>query len=538
MDLDENGRYGQLEQALSKAYPSKASLNRMIRVTFSKKVLQEISGEALPDRVSSLIDVSESLSQQVELIRGAHRRNPSSNELKQFCTIHQAALLADACSSNSTDLSDERLQELQAILLKVLPSFQSIEKAGTSTLPSGADDNPNDREVSDFRNEELVPVLRLYALLKLLLTKFLADKDGQPRIILFARRLGESLRNTSPAKALLTEWLQQVAPQGPSAPADNQPKVPRGVLEVSLMVTVHKPSTATPKKSKPYEVKGYLYFDQITSRSETIPRPRPLEEISLSSAKEQIDPTCSWQQIPNRIDQLLTKANEQLMGPIKEALNYRRPDITVELFLPVEHLGSDIDQWPRSDNQLLGNQYGVIVRFYERIGNAERQFALYETWDELQDHLAQPDGMATLPQRIEAPSDLSQYASWQQLTATLKQKLGFKLCCGLPSSDTDKKELFEAILHGDVPVAVWTRSADIVVTTDDDQSLTLTQALDPFLCKKCVTHPTTLSKQLRTVRQQAQAESSSNKKGRCLGDHMAFLLDNPERLPTLYPLSS
>lgn len=536
MDLADS--YDQLGEALLAAYPGGASFNRMVRSTFSKEVLQKLEGNTHEDRVYSCIDWSEAVSQEAALIRGAHRKNPSSEQLIQFCTIHQAALLADSCSSSSTDLSPEVLQELQEILLRMLSSFKKIAEAGSLTLPSGADDNPDDREISDFRNEELVPVLRLYGLLKLFLTKFLVDKDGQPRIILFAHRLCESLRNTSPAKAPLTEWLQQVAPQLPSAPADNQPKVPRGVLEVSLMVTVRKPSTTAPKKSRPYEVKGYLYFDQITGQPDTIFRPRPLEEILLSSTKEQIETTCSWQQIPNRIDQLLTQANEQLRGPIKEELNYRFPAITVELFLPVEHLGSDVDQWPRPDNQILGNQYGVIVRFYERIDNAERQFALYETWDELQDHLSQPDGMATLPQRIEAPADLSQYASWQQLTATLKQKLGFKLCCGLPSSDADKKELFEAILYGDVPVAVWTRSADIVVTADDDQPLTLTQALDPFLCKQCVTHPTTLARQLRTVRQQAQAESSSQKKGRCLGDHMAFLLDNPERLPIPYPLSS
>ena len=540
--MELNGaQYEQLEKALSEAYPNEASLSRMVRITFDKRLNELAEGGNHIERIDKLIEWAEAEGREADLIRGAHRRNPTNERLKRFCQDHSQLLLIEACLDNMSKIEDETVQSLVRLSLSTLP-IDKIETAVFSVLPSGASDDLDDKDLGDFRNKDLVPPVRLYGFLKLALAKYpWAVSKQQPTLLLFARELGLVLAADLPAKVELSQWIHQVESElGPSLPlvSSTAPsRRPEGTLEASLMITVRLYSKQQKDKALQYRVSGCLYFDQITGRTPPSLEPKPPVELSLPEAQDQLGVVCPWKQLPERTDQFLAVAVHQLTHELKQELGYRNHKLlTIELFLPLEYMGEAIDQWTRTTRQAetLGKEYGIIVRFCDRLDDDERLNAISLVWEELKKLLKAPNGGGILQERFELTEDLNQYSSWRYLEVKLKEKLGLKWCCGLPETTEDQKKLFEAILFGDIPIAVWTRSADIVRSYQDPgggQALNLSQVLTPFISAKCLHHLGTLAEMLIRDRRQAWSEASEEKKGRCLGDHIAFLLDNPDRLP-------
>lgn len=535
-------QFQQLEQALIAAYPSETKLGRMVFYTFGKRLNVMAKGEDHTDLIFNLLDTVNSQGEAAQLIRGAHRTNSTNDQLKAFCEVHGQCLLEDACSENLSGFDIERVHSLVGLLRTDIPMSQ-ISDVGLAVLPSGASDDRLDPDLTDFKDEQLVRAIRLCGFLKLAIVKFSKVKE-QPTLLLFARELHSALAAASPAKAPLFQWIQQAAAecgfaaQRPLAHPSLQTK--RGTLEVSLMITVRRYSKQLPGKPLRYQVNGCLYFDRIVGHPLSLSVP-PAQELTLpKEAQGQLGVMCPWKQVPKRTEQFLEEATYLLTHQLKRELGYQAHKLTVEMFLPVNYMGVAVDQWPRSSRQVpLGKDYGLIVRCCDRLDDDERYNEICLAWSELQEILQLPNGINQLHDRIESPNDFSQYPTWKTLEAKLKQKLGLKWCCGLPDSEADQKRLFEAILYGDIPVAVWTRSADILdVDSNPLQPLDLSNALVPFLEAECFHNPVILSKKLKEVRSPAWAEESEEKKGRCLGDHIAFLLDNPNRLPLHSPFAS
>ncbi|MEL7316886.1 MAG: hypothetical protein AAFN08_18400, partial [Cyanobacteria bacterium J06559_3] len=421
---------------------------------------------------------------------------------------------------------------------------EQVITAGRLVLPAGAADDASDRDFADFQNENLTLVVRLFGLLKLILANF-GQVNGQPTLLLLAREFRDQLAAASPMKTALERWIQRAEEElGLASVRETSSRSMgrrnRAVLEASLMITVRRYSKQTQGQPLQYQVDACLDFGQITGATGPRLIDKPPLSLALPEAQDRLGIVCPWKQVPQRAEQFLAAATDLLGHSLKQELDYGSYQLTIELFLPVDFLGEAVDCWPRtSGRNTLGYDYGVIVRFVDRIDDDERYNEVCLTWDKLQELLQSPEGIAALPQHIEVPTDFKDYASWRQLEAKLKQKLGLKLCCGLPTSEDDQKGLFEAILYGDIPVAVWTRSADVVDSeTNPPAPLNLSQALTPYLMGECFRHPTVLGERLKHVRQQAVSEVSDVRQGRCLGNHIAFLLDNPDRLPILPPLAS
>ena len=406
----------------------------------------------------------------------------------------------------------------------------------------GAADDHSDKDFSDFQNADLTLVVRLFGLLKLVVSKF-GQSEGQPTLLLFARELRDQLTEAASMKAALKEWIRQAEGEmGLAAITVSRANTRQGraILEASLMMTVRRYSKQLQGQPLQYQVDSCLYFDQIAAPTGSRSVDKPPLSLALPETQDQLGVVCPWKQVPQRADQFLAVATDLLGHSLKQELGYGAYKLTIEMFLPVDYMGAAVDRWPRaSGRNLLGQDYSVIVRFGDRIDDDERYNEVCLTWDKLQALLQSSEGMVALHKHIEAPLDLNQYTSWRQLEAKLKQKLGLKLCCGLPKSEADKKGLFEAMLYGDIPVAVWTRSVDVVDSdSNPPRLLELDQVLAPYLTVECLQNPTRLSEKLKWVRQQAWSEASDARHGRCLGDHIAFLLDNPDRLPFFPPLAS
>ena len=539
-------QFEQLERALLSAYPDEGSLRRMVRIVFTEALQAVAEGSDHTERVDKLIEWAEAKGKVVDLVRGAHRRNHGNEQLKNFCrTAYSQNLLEAACADRPEVLPQDMVFAFVGLPLSDIPIAQVVS-AGRAVLPPGASENPDDMDFKDFNNDELLPVMRLYGFLRLALAKFTRRKDQPPTLVLFARELHQALEDASSAKTPLFQWIQRVETecQIPAEPASPQLVVStkQGTLEVSLMVTVRRYSKQPPDQPLQYQVDGCLYFDQIVGRPSPGGPPKPPLALSLPEAPDQLGVVCPWEQVAERTDQFLTAAKDQLKYPVKQELGYRSYMLSVELFLPLDYMGAEVDRWPRAPRQeLLGQGYGVIVRFGDRISDDERLNELFLVWDKLQELLQSPTSDIDLHGRFESPANLSEYATWQNLEAKLKQKIGIKLSCGLPESSTDQKGLFEAILYGDVPIAVWTRSTDLVEPdpeSGEPRAVEISRALDTFLTVEHFRQPGTLSEELKRVRQAALSEGAEGIKGRCLGDHISFLLDNPDRLPLFPQLGS
>ncbi|MBD1919458.1 effector-associated domain EAD1-containing protein [Leptolyngbya sp. SLC-A1] len=527
-----------------KAYPDEGKLKRMVRIVFGKALQAVAEGSDHTERVDKLIEWAEAEGKVVDLVRGAHRHNHLNEQLRNFCSTYSQELLKESCADMPNVLQQDTVFAFVGLPLTAAIPIAQVVSTGLAVLPSGASDNPDDIDFKDFSNDELLPVMRLYGFLRLALAKFPQPKDQPPTLLLFARELHQAVEE--PAKTPLVEWIRRVEAEYKisAEPASSQPgaSTKQGMLEVSLMVTVRRYSKQLPNQPLQYQVDGCLYFDQVVGRPSLGEPPKPPVALSLPEAPDELGVVCPWEQVAERTDQFLSAAIRQLNHPVKQELGYKYYRLSIELFLPLDYMGAEVDRWPRvSRQEPLGKAYGVIVRFCDRINDDERLNELFLVWDKLQSLLKSPNGNIDLHRQFESPTNLGEYASWQNLEANLKQKIGIKLCCGLPESSPDQKGLFEAILYSDVPIAVWTRSTDLVEPDPESgelRAVEISKALDSFLTVERFRQPVTLSDELKRVRQAALSVSAEGIKGRCLGDHISLLLDNPDRLPLFPQLGS
>ncbi len=523
-------RFDQLERALLAAYPDEVPLKRMVRSVLGERLQAIAGGNNQTELIFSLLEWAESENKVGELLRGAHRHNPRNKEVRSFLLAHSQPFLATAVDENNSGLKSETVRSLIALLTTALPFEQTIA-AGRFVLPGGASENPSDMDFIDFDDAGLSNSVRLFGLLKLLLTKF-AQVKQQPTVLLYARELRAAVAS-EPTRSKLSRWIAQAAAErGLSLPpAAAQPALRKGTLEVALMITVRqhskrsKPAQSQGKYQTQYQVNGYLYFDRIAGRTQS-GSPHPLMELAFPSAQDQLGIVCTWAQLPVYVDQLLGAAHTELTHTLRQTLGYRNYRLSIETFLPTAFMDKDVDQWLRlSGEESLGYNHGVITRFCERIDDPERYNAISLEWERLEPFLQAPEGSELPAEQVACLECLNEPVSWPQMRVQFQTKLGLMLSCGLPEQPKDRVRLFETMLLGDVPIAVWTRSVDIVESCD------LASALSSFLVVECCRYPVALSKKLTRVRQRAWAESSAQAKGRQLGDHLAILLDNPERLP-------
>ena len=130
-------QYSRLEQALIKAYPDRAKLGRMVRITFEKSLSEIAEGANHTERVDQLIEWAESKGKVVDLIRGAHRRSPSNEQLRSFCQAHCRELLEDVVEQDN--FSNLKLATILAFThLPFTPVLtDQVIAAGRLVLPEG-----------------------------------------------------------------------------------------------------------------------------------------------------------------------------------------------------------------------------------------------------------------------------------------------------------------------------------------------------------------------------------------------------------------
>jgi vWA-MoxR associated protein C-terminal domain len=190
-------------------------------------------------------------------------------------------------------------------------------------------------------------------------------------------------------------------------------------------------------------------------------------------------------------------------------------NLVIEVFLPIEHLCTGVDQWKILDfdeSIPIGTRYKIVIRSSDRLNE---QYRIHRWSDWCKNWQRVKDFGDTKP-ACDDFEHLNNFnnCNWKKLKNDLSQKIGLKLTCGLIQEH--KQDLFKAIHLAATPIAIWVRC--------DLPHLNLETEINDLIGNSPLFK---LSDAVRTKRQQADEEDQSHEH---FGAHLAMLWEDPERL--------
>jgi hypothetical protein len=235
----------------------------------------------------------------------------------------------------------------------------------------------------------------------------------------------------------------------------------------------------------------------------------------LDLEHDQSGTPCSLEQVPEMLDKFLNESLRLLRG--------KRYDLTIEVFLPLNYLCTEIDRWKLNDpvfgqEYLLGTEYRVIVRSSDRLKPyyLERRWDKWcNNWERLQQCWHKAPDMSDFEHLTQLD-----HCNWKRFRNNLAQKLGLKLTCGLMESQ--QRELFTSVLMAAAPIAIWIRR--------DLPHLDPGAEMDELLGK----YP--LLELVEKVRQKRTDADTADFPEDHLGSHLALMWEDPNRIPEVSQL--
>jgi hypothetical protein len=314
------------------------------------------------------------------------------------------------------------------------------------------------------------------------------------RLLKFVEQLAGDRNTPQPIQEKLDDLMQQWKgaedqPRNPSM-APSQVK-----LQSYLQIVVNQSSNG-------FIINGWLVPDDSV-------QDLAKRFSSLDLEEDKKGTSCTLLEVPEKLDQFLNESLRLLRG--------KRYDLSIEIFLPVDYLCTEIDKWKLiapdlGTEYLVGSEYRVVVRSSERLGQKylhTRWNTWWDNWERLQQFWHQAPSVSD----FEHLSSLDA-CNWKRFANNLTQKLGLKLTCGL--IEGQQKELFTHVLMAAAPIAIWIRCdlphLDSVAELDD--LLGMGPLLD--LVKKV--------KERRTDAWMADCPEDH------LGSHLALMWEDPNRL--------
>lgn len=223
--------------------------------------------------------------------------------------------------------------------------------------------------------------------------------------------------------------------------------------------------------------------------------------------------TCSVDQIGGHLSVLIKKAEDV-------SSDYGNGRVTLELFLPAEHLDIDAGSWEIlvKDSPLpLWKRLKLMVRSFDRAGEKRDQTNVRHKWQMLEagvrdgrihDHFHHQD---TPP-------------CFGDLRVDLEEKLGLKLLAELPETFDERLNILYDIIDSAVPIALWFSSTKMFDQYDEGGIAEKLDEFDRLLHDySCLTDFSKLAHQWRLRRRH-----SPNKKAM---PHLRLLCDHPDRWP-------
>jgi len=529
----------QLRVALMSAFPEVDNLALLFEDDLDVPLNQIVNVHKFYEKViADAIKWAESEGKLSQLIDIALQNKPDNPELKSFVKENLQMLL----ELDANSLSSEFLSSLIQCLNSITDLASCILPACIQTLPDLDVNHPTLRE--HLLNDNLSAAVKWLIVLELFLKTYGKNAQGDLYIILFVK----NLLALTPDQLALRNWLNQLPgelqPTPPSEPEINSPIRPDlerlKNLQAYFLLMVEPPEITT--QTDKFGINCYLIsrvgndneltnFQAITLQplcEENSPETLELrqQKQGLSCTLQQIEDTLpDWllqvqQIIDNRCTELQTNFN----------LDFRPVyDLTVEFWLPFEHLVAPADTWKiygkpvrlKRRNLFVGKEHRVVVRSYDRFSDPDALNELNRTWQNLNDFLpASLDTADTVQPRFE------QVDCWDRLTTIQRQLvnqpfLGLTLICPLCLDDyqEQRENLFAWILEAGIPMALWSRCSDLADLSQKMQELVTGETccqLDQLLEEQ-------LLEQIKKTRKLANDDQH-------LGHHLAIWCDEPKRL--------
>lgn len=529
-------QYKSLREALVSAFPNDDYLEMMLEDEVSSP-LSIPSADNYCLRVFKLIKSAGAEGRLRELVIGASRAKPGNLHLKCFVQDNLQALLEVDSNILATDLLLSLIQYLNSIT----DFAGGILSACIQTLPDLDVNHPTLRE--QLLNNDLSAAVKWLILLELFLKTYGKNAEGDLYIILFVKNLLAIIPN----QLALTNWLnhlpvelqpakttsEQVA--SPSRPSNEVLKN----LQAYFLITVEPPEITT--QTDKFGINGYVIsrvgndneltrFQAITLQSSS--DENSTDSIELRQQKKGL--FCTLQQIEHCLPDWLLQVQEVIDNRCTELqtnfnLDFRPVyDLTIEFWLPFEHLAASADTWKvygkpvrlKRRSLVVGKEYRVVVRSYDRFIDPDALNELNRTWQNLNRFLpTSPDTQAIQPK-------FEHVDCWERLSAIQQQLvnpsfLGLTLTCPLclDQYQEQRENLFAWILEAGIPMALWSRSSDLADLSQKMHELLTADTpcqFDQLLEEQ-------LLEQIKKTRKLANDEQH-------LGHHLAIWCDEPKRL--------
>ena len=326
-------------------------------------------------QIFNLVEWAETKYKIRQLVIAASLENPGNQLLQIFVQDYLQVLL----ELDSLSLSDEDLlSSLLRALTQILDFAGIIWAASTQTLPDIETSAPELRTY--LANNELDWAVKWLMLLELFLKTWRLNDQGQLYIVRFVENL--TYLATGASQVALNQWLsnlpEAIRPAASAPQADVYPDRPSDemlrTLHAYFLMTVEPFETV----ENEYGVNGYVITrlgneDRYT-KIKRIPLPAATSEEPNHAS--QASSSYTLEQIKKAVPDWLVKATEVIFNQsIEIQKNYDldlppAPNVTVEFWLPFEHLSADIESWKvygqptrfKRRTRILGKEYAVVVR--------------------------------------------------------------------------------------------------------------------------------------------------------------------------------
>ncbi|AFZ01292.1 hypothetical protein [Calothrix sp. PCC 6303] len=426
-------------------------------------------------------DAMEALVKAIQATSGIHQntqdgdvaaRDIDKRNVYKNCTFIQ--LLSS--DSNFSNLSQESLNDLD---FSRIPQ-ESIQQAYQEALP---------------------PDAGVWGLEENNITQILQKLEQFRRLFDFFNRLSQDKNVPQEIRNKLNVVAEELALK--KYPDENKNKLPadfvsnkEGQLQSYLIATLERCSD-----NEDFLLNAWLIID------DSIPGNNLSKFTSLLAQDEQQQGTlCKFNDIPKQLNKFLKTSLKYLRG--------KQYQLIIEIFLPSDLIGTEVDRWKISDPIVeeitLGIKYPIRLRSLERLDIDYLDSYLsdwYKYWDKVKTVLHNEP-----IQELFAHLQEMETFNWKSLRNNLQEKIGLKLTCAPPKAKT--KELFKAILTATTPIAIWTRY--------DIPNFDHVSAIDEILTFKPLCH---LCESVRQTREKADAQTEEH-----LGFHLALLWEDPYRL--------
>jgi hypothetical protein len=485
----------ELRDALLEAYPSYDDLKAMVYFKLGKN-LEEISGpEKLETVILRILLWSKSNGKWDDLIKGAYDSNPGNPKLK---IIYQNRFLFPTKTPNI--LSDDQWKEILLILIEI--DLDLLQETCQATLANIKNIEEKVPQILSIKN---LDIKNLNTLREILLELYPYRKDNIPTILEFVERL---INRNATVKDKLKKWLDKiVAEKNIVLPIYTEPKPSSITADSYLLIKIEKIS------------KGFTLQSELIPNYENDSKPYdhvPIElnEIGLVNRSES--------DLRHDICGLIKSAKIMLV----RKYGYTKYDLTVELFLPIEYLGSefDLEKIAAAGNRLspIGCQYRFAVRSLDRYlineysgwGDYLRFFE--KRWEIYQQIHREEVTDIVIQSRFHYIDTSELSTGWDK-----NENLSVNLTGGLTQTE-DKKKFFEEILISGVPFSLWNRCSHLDCND-------VKQVFNSLMTLDSLQDLSNLFEKVLCLRREAHRKGE--KAPDYLGYHLGFLCDRPDRVP-------